>query len=116
MYAALATSVSSLLSGIYEAFRSAAGADPEVRAMWQQIQAERLAGARGFAEIISAKRAALRGPSDDAAGDLIWVLIDPSLYHRLVIERACSMERFQDWLATAMEAHLVPTSAPRDLR
>ncbi|HEY6278349.1 MAG TPA: helix-turn-helix domain-containing protein, partial [Streptosporangiaceae bacterium] len=102
MYAAWATSISSRLAGIYEAFRSAAGADPEVRAMWQQIQAERLAGARGFAQIIAAKRPGLPAPPAEAAGDLIWVLIDTSLYHRLVIERAWSRQRFRDWLATTI--------------
>jgi AcrR family transcriptional regulator len=116
MYAALVTSIGSRLAGIYEAFRSAAGVDPEVRAMWQQIQAERLAGARGFVQIISAKGPALPGPLAEAAGDLIWVLIDTSLYHRLVIERAWSRQRFQDWLARTMEAQLLPSSAPHHPR
>jgi hypothetical protein len=95
---------------------SAAGVDPEVRAMWQQIQAERLAEARGFVQIIAAKGPALPGPMAEAAGDLIWVLIDTSLYHRLVIERAWTRQRFQDWLARTMEAQLLPSSAPHDPR
>ena len=116
MYASLVTSIGSRLAGIYEAFRSAAGVDPEVRAMWQQIQAERLAGARGFVQIIGAKGPALPGPMAEAAGDLIWVLIDTSLYHRLVIERAWNRQRFQDWLARTIEAQLLPSSAPHDPR
>ena len=107
MYAALATSISSRLARIYEAFRSAAGVDPEVRAMWEQIQAERLGGARGFVQIISSKLAGLPRPPADA-GDLIWVLIDTSLYHRLVIERNWSNQRFQHWLADTMKAQLLP--------
>jgi AcrR family transcriptional regulator len=110
MYAALVTGVSSRLAGIYEAFRSAAGVDPEVRAMWEQIQAERLGGARRFVQIIGAK-----GPDlADDAGDLIWVLIDTSLYHRLVIERGWSTRRFQTWLASTMEAQLLPSATAHD--
>lgn len=115
MYAALVTSVSSRLAGIYEAFRSAAGVDSEVRAMWEQIQAERLAGARRFVQIIGAKGADLPGPLADAAGDLIWVLIDTSLYHRLVIERAWSKRRFQNWLASTMAAQLLPPAARHEV-
>ena len=116
MYAALVTTISARLAGIYEAFRAAAGADPEVRAMWQQIQAERLAGARGFVQIIAAKRPGLPGPPAEAAGDLIWVLIDTSLYHRLVIERAWTRQRFRDWLATTIEAQLLPSDGRRHPR
>lgn len=115
MYAALVTSVSSRLAGIYEAFRSAAGVDSEVRAMWEQIQAERLAGARRFVQIIGVKGADLPGPLADAAGDLIWVLIDTSLYHRLVIERAWSKRRFQNWLASTMAAQFLPPAARHEV-
>ena len=114
MYAALVTGISSRLAGIYEAFRSAAGVDPEVRAMWEQIQAERLAGARRFVQIIGAKGPSLPGWQADAVGDLIWVLIDTSLYHRLVIERGWSTRRFQNWLASTMEAQLLPSAARPD--
>ena len=108
MYAAAATKIGSRLAGIYEAFRSAAGVDPEVRGMWEQIQAERLSGARGFVQIIAAKAASHPRPPADAAGDLIWVLIDTSLYHRLVIERGWSKQRFQNWLASTIQAQLLP--------
>ncbi len=115
MYAALAANVSSRLAGIYEAFRSAAGVDSEVRAMWEQIQAERLGGARGFVHIIASKATGLNCPPADA-GDLIWVLIDTSLYHRLVIERDWSKQRFQTWLADAMKAQLLSTEDRHDWR
>ncbi len=115
MYAALATNVSGRLAGIYEAFRSAAGVDSEVRAMWEQIQAERLGGARGFVHIIASKATSLTRPPADA-GDLIWVLIDTSLYHRLVIERDWSEQRFQTWLADTMKAQLLPRQDRHDWR
>jgi hypothetical protein len=41
------------------------------------------------------------------AGDIIWTLIDTSLYHRLVIERGWSDRRFQAWLANAMRHELL---------
>jgi AcrR family transcriptional regulator len=115
MYAALATNVGGRLAGIYEAFRNAAGVDSEVSAMWEQIQAERLGGARGFVHIIAAKGTGLARPPADA-GDLIWALIDTSLYHRLVIERDWTSQRFQTWLADTMKAQLLPAEDRHDTR
>src|SRR5262249_6518495 len=74
----------------------------------------RLAGARRFVQIIGAKGPDLPGPPAEAAGDLIWVLIDASLYHRLVIERGWGKRRFRNWLASTMEAQLLPSATRRD--
>jgi len=110
-YAAMVTEVSSRLAGIYEAFRCAAGVDPRVRVQWTQIQQERFGGARGFVEILTGKGPLRDGLTAAEAADLVWVLIDASLYHRLVTERSWTTGRFQTWLTTTMEAQLLsPTT------
>ena len=117
-YAAMVTGVSSRVAGIYEAFRCAAGVDPRVRMQWTQIQQERFGGAKGFVGILSAKGPLRDGLTPEDAADLVWVLIDASLYHRLVVERSWSTNRFQTWLAATMEAQLLPpdvNSAPSDI-
>jgi hypothetical protein len=68
------------------------------------------AGIPCFVQIIDAKGPGLPGSLADAAGDLIWVLIDTSLYHRLVVERGWSKQHFQNWLASTMEAQLLPSA------
>jgi AcrR family transcriptional regulator len=107
LYAAMVTGVSTRLSQIYELFRSVAGVDPDVRAEWADIQRERLGGARGFVRLLRAKGPLREGLSDETAGDVVWTLIDASLYHRLVIERGWSVRRFRTWLAHAMERELL---------
>jgi AcrR family transcriptional regulator len=116
-YAAMVTGVSSRVARIYEAFRSAAGVDPRVRVQWRQIQQERFGGAKGFVGILSAKGPLRDGLTPQDAADLVWVLIDASLYHRLVIERSWTTDRFQAWLAATMQVQLLPsddTAAPPD--
>ena len=107
-YAAMVTGVSRRVVGIYEAFRCAAGVDPRVRVQWTQIQEERLGGAKGFVGILSAKGPLRHGLTREDAADLVWILIDASLYHRLVIERSWTTSRFQTWLGATMEAQLLP--------
>ncbi|MCU1490115.1 MAG: putative TetR family transcriptional regulator [Acidimicrobiaceae bacterium] len=107
-YAAMVTGVSSRVAGIYEAFRCAAGVDLRVRVQWTRVQQERFGGAKGFVEILSAKGPLRDGLTPEDAADLVWVLIDASLYHRLVIERSWTTSTFQTWLTATMEAQLLP--------
>jgi AcrR family transcriptional regulator len=108
LYAAMVTGVSRRLAPIYEVFRAVAGVDAEVRAEWGEIQRERLGGARGFVRLLRAKGQLREGLTDETAGDLVWVLIDASLYHRLVVERSWSVRRFETWLARTMQRELLP--------
>ena len=48
IYAGMIADIGERLAPIYEVFRAASLSDPEVRALWQEIQRERLKGARGF--------------------------------------------------------------------
>jgi AcrR family transcriptional regulator len=108
IYAGMIADIGERLAPIYEVFRAASLSDPEVRALWQEIQRERLKGARGLVRIIGAK-GPLRADLDEAvAGDAIWALMDASLYHRLAIERGWPKERFRAWLQAAFEAQLLP--------
>ena len=108
IYAGMIADIGERLAPIYEVFRAASLSDPEVRALWQEIQRERLQGARGLVGIIGAK-GPLRADLDEAAaGDAVWALIDASLYHRLAIERGWPKERFRAWLQAAFETQLLP--------
>jgi AcrR family transcriptional regulator len=108
LYATMVTGVNQRLVGTYETFRAAAGADPQARGEWEQIQHERLGGARGFLRILSAKGPLQTGLDHDRAGDVVWTLIDASLYQRLVIERAWTPEQFRRWLARRLKQELLP--------
>jgi AcrR family transcriptional regulator len=107
LYAEVIAGIGERLSGTYEVFRAAAGTDPAIRAQWEQIQAERLAGSHGFVRIL-AEKGGLRPDLDpDEAGDVVWAYIDASLYHRLVVERSWSPARFQAWFTRSLSQFLL---------
>ena len=76
------------LAPIYEAVRGAASADPEVRDVFEAIVTERRIGAGNVVRDLLAKGATLReGLDEEAAADILWVLIDAGLFHLLVHRR-----------------------------
>jgi AcrR family transcriptional regulator len=92
---------------IYEAFRGAARADPEVRALWTEIRDERRGGASNFVRFIS-DVGALRADIDAVtAADVVWVLNDPALYYQLVIEQGWSRDKFAPWIGETMQFQLL---------
>jgi AcrR family transcriptional regulator len=110
LYAALIADIGERLARIYEVFRAAAMSDAEVGALWREIQGERLKGAGGFVGLLREKGPLRKGLDQTAAADIVWALIDASLYHRLVIERGWTRAQFQTWLQHTLEAQLL---APR---
>ena len=106
-YAEMVTMIDGRYAPIYEAFRGAATADPEVRELWQEIRDERRTGATNVVRMIRELGRLRRGLTGEVAADLVWVLNDPGLYHQLVIERGWSPSRFASWLASTMQAQLL---------
>lgn len=115
LYSGLIATIGERLAPIYEVFRAAANSDPEVNALWRTIQAERLGGAYGFVGLLRDKGRLRKDLDESVAGDVVWVLIDASLYHRLVIERRWTKAQFQSWLEHTLEAQLL-AAEPRQAR
>jgi AcrR family transcriptional regulator len=108
-YAEMITHISGRVAPIYEAMRGAAGADPEVRLVWDAMRKERRGGAAGFVGFVIA-RDALRADVDrKRAGDVVWALNDPALYYLLVHEMAWTPAQFRSWLAETLKAQLLET-------
>jgi AcrR family transcriptional regulator len=106
-YAAMITDVSGRVAPIYEAMHGAAGADPEVRELWDAMRTERRGGAAGFVGFIVARHALRTGVDRKRAGDVVWALIDPSMYHLLVTEMAWTPSQFRSWLADTLAGQLL---------
>ena len=108
-YAKLASEVAGRVAAISEVVRGAAGADPDARALYGKMQAERLIGARHIVGDIKAK-GGLRGGLDTArAVDIVWTLIEPAIYVRLVHDRGWSARRYANWLAQTLQNQLLAT-------
>ena len=107
-YTGLVVDINVRLAPIYEAVRGAASADPEVRDVFEAIGTERRIGADRVIGDLLAKGGSLRdGLDDQAAADVLWVLIDAGLFHLLVHRRGWTPERFEAWLAETMLRELL---------
>jgi AcrR family transcriptional regulator len=108
-YAEIMTDVHSRLAPMYEAVRGAASADPEARAVWEAVVAERLGGARNVVRGVQTRGGLREGLDPISAADAVWALNDPGLYHLLVSERGWAPSAFRDWLSEALRWQLLPT-------
>jgi AcrR family transcriptional regulator len=106
-YAAMATEIGGRVAAIYEALRGAANAETEVRALYEEIETERRAGAAKFIRIMRGKGRLRPELTSTELADVVWMLTDPGLYHRMVLTRGWTPKRFESWLARTMKMQLL---------
>jgi hypothetical protein len=92
-------------SRLDEVLHSAADSDEELAELWRTSEAERRTGATLFLRAL-ADRTPLALPEHEAI-DVLWTLMAPDLHTRLVRDRGWSRQRYVDWLAHTLRAHLV---------
>jgi AcrR family transcriptional regulator len=109
LYAQLASEVAGRIAIISEVVRGAAGADPEARTLYEKMQAERLIGARHIVGDVEAKGRLRGGLRTATAVDIVWTLIEPGVYLRLVHQRGWSPARYARWLAKTLQDQLLGT-------
>jgi AcrR family transcriptional regulator len=112
-YADLITLVCGRVAAIYEAFRGGAATDPDVRAQWDDIRAERRQGAANFITMLTEHGPLRTGLDKTAAADVVWILNDPGLYHQLVLQRGWEPERFCEWVDQTMRSQLLAPGRAR---
>src|SRR5215472_4939827 len=95
---------------LYAVIQAAAGLDADIRALAEDGRAQRTRGMRVMAQALADRGALKPGLTPAEAADILWLLIDPGIYHRLVIEQHWDPERYQDWLADALISLLIPPS------
>lgn len=101
-YAGLIVQLGGRVAAIYEAIRGAASADPDVRPVWDKIQGERRIGAAHVVADTASKGPLRAGLDLESAADVVWVLVDPGLFHMLVTGRGWSSEHYAKWLGEAL--------------
>jgi AcrR family transcriptional regulator len=106
-YAGLCTSLHGHMARVYEAIREGARVDPEVAALWVEVNDERRRGAATIVADVKARTRLRPGLDETDAADVVWVLNDPVHFHMLVIGRGWPDEKFQKWLTRALEAELL---------
>jgi AcrR family transcriptional regulator len=95
---------------LHQVVQSAAGLDADIGALAEDGRAQRIRGMRIMAQTLADRGALKPDLTPSEAADILWLLIDPGVYHRLVIEQKWTPDRYQDWLTDALISLLVPAS------
>ena len=93
---------------LHAVIQAAAGLDADIRALAEEGRAQRIRGMRAMAQVLADRGALKPGLTPAEAADVIWLLMDPGVYYRLVIEQRWDPARYQDWLADALISLLLP--------
>ncbi len=103
----LTAEIAPRVSPILLLIRDAAATDPEVGALLEEMDADRLARMTKNASTLS-EGGHLRPTIDLAqAADVLWTFSSPELYELLVLRRGWSPERYGQFIADAMIAALL---------
>lgn len=75
-------------------------ADPELSLLWERSEKLRLEGYRSpVMQTLATKGRLRRGLDLDAAADILFVLLSPSVYREMVIQRSWAEDRWRKWIA-----------------
>jgi AcrR family transcriptional regulator len=88
--------------------RAAAENDPELRAAWDEMVAQRLDRMTGHATRLSEDGHLRPGVGVDEARDVLWLYTAPEVFDLMVGQRGWSPERFGAWVGEAYVAALLP--------
>jgi len=81
---------------------AAGGGEHDLRELWETEEDQRLTGARAWVEVLTSKGPQRPGPSDGGAVDVMWLLMSPDNYYRLVHRRRWTKQKYQRWLAASI--------------
>ena len=95
---------------LLRALQGGMASDPELRAVWDEMEAWRLEGQGRFVAMLAEKGALRPGLSVEDARDTAWTLCSLAVHDLLVIQKGWSPERYQDWLTGALVCALLPAA------
>lgn len=107
-YAGVCMLINARTARLFEVAHRAAGDSPELTQLWATLEGNRRIGAGAVVA-----HARTLGPlrddlTVDRAADALWMLNDPALYARLVLEKGWSDADCLRWLARQMAAAVLP--------
>lgn len=108
--------VMSRTAALTRVLESAAGLDADLRALNDDLRAQRQLGMTFLASVLDERGALRPGLTVTEAADVLWLLNDSTPYHRLVVEQGWPADRYEAWLADTLLSLLVaPGYQPRSL-
>ena len=107
----LTAEVASVVSPIRLLMRSAAATDPEMTALLEDSDDDRLERMRDHARFLHERGYLRDGVTVTEATDILWTCSSVELYELLVLRRGWSLPRFGRFVADFMIAALLPDPA-----
>jgi len=86
----------------------AAPADPEIKALIRQLEAQRATTVAWIVDGIISRAVLRPGLRRQAAIDTIWLLMDPVVFCRLTGSRRWSADQFERWFVDSIQRLLLP--------
>ena len=97
------TGVASRYAQINEVLHAAADSgDEDLRELWRTEEDQRLTGARFWVDVLTRKGPLRPGLRRDDAVDMMWLLMSPDNYYRLVHQRRWTSGKYQRWLTDSI--------------
>jgi len=112
LYAATQPGIHRRAGPLLRALRDARGSDPELRRLWDEMEAWRFHGQGRFVQMLADRGALRPGLTVDAAIDIAWTLCSLAIYDSLVLGRGWGDDRYQTWLTDALARELLAGGAP----
>jgi hypothetical protein len=106
-YAGMVRRTGARVAALNLVIEAAEGLDAGARALAEEGRRQRLTGMRDLAGELARRNALPDGMTVEEAADVLWLFNDARAYHRLVIERGWTPDRFQEWLADSLLALLI---------
>ena len=101
IYARAVSEIQQRLAPLFVVLRSAAGAEPELTALWNDIAQRRARNMRLFAAELIATGEVRHDLDEATAADIIWSMNASEYYALLVFDRGWSPQRFEQWVSEA---------------
>jgi AcrR family transcriptional regulator len=108
LYAATQPGIHRRSGPLFRALSGAAATNPELKVLWDEMEAWRLQGQGRFVGMLAERGVLEPGVSVEQARDLVWTLCSLAVHDLLVVERGWTAEDYQDWLASALTCAVLP--------
>jgi AcrR family transcriptional regulator len=93
---------------LLRALLGAVATDPELKALWDEMEAWRLDGQGRFVGMLAEQGRLRPGLSSQTARDIVWTLCSLQVHDLLVVARGWTAEQYQEWLTEALQRELLP--------
>lgn len=94
---------------LLRALKGGIATDPELRAVWDEMEAWRLEGQGRFVAMLAERGALRHDVSFEEARDIVWTLSSLAVHDLLVLDRGWTYERYEAWLSGAITGALLRT-------